>query len=144
QRSLGRLLTDLAAEEVADPLALPQAGDHLVEAALQEPELAPIPDTDLDLEIALADPFEATPDGADRIHGQVSGKRRDQGPEDKRDRTKRDHRDRERGLVDLDTRKPDDADRDQSGDRRPGSKRPGQEPTRGKARSEAPALTAGG
>ncbi len=54
QRLAGDVLADVAAEHVADPLALAQAGDHLVEAALQQPELAAVVDGDLDVEIALA------------------------------------------------------------------------------------------
>ena len=67
------VLADVAAEEVADALALAQAGDHLVEAALQQAELAAVVDGHLDVEVALGDVGDGMAHRDDRIGRDPGG-----------------------------------------------------------------------
>ena len=58
QRALGDLGADVAAEQVGEPLPLPQAGDHLVHAALEQPTSPPSSTGDRDVEVAGAHAVE--------------------------------------------------------------------------------------
>ena len=63
----GDIAAHLAAEEVADPLALAQPDDHLVEPGLQLPELGAVVDGDVGAEIALLDPAHRLAHGLDGV-----------------------------------------------------------------------------
>ena len=66
ERGMGDVLADVAAEEVLDPLALAQPGDHAVEAGLQLADLAAVVDGHLDVELAGLDLSDCL---AQRDHG---------------------------------------------------------------------------
>src|SRR3954465_13683688 len=67
QRRAGDVLADVAAEQVLDALALAQPGGHAVEAALQQPDLARVVDTDVDVQVAVLDAGERVADRPDRL-----------------------------------------------------------------------------
>ena len=86
----GDVLADVAAEEVADALALSQAGHHAVEASLQQADFTAVVDGNVSLEITPLDVGQRSPDRAERIgdrprgdnHGRQTGRGRESGQEE--------------------------------------------------------------
>ena len=63
ERLARHVLADLAAEEVADALALSQAVGHPVEAGLEQADLAAVVDLHVHVELALLDPLQRAAHG---------------------------------------------------------------------------------
>ena len=103
ERLAGDVLADVAAEQVADPLALAQPGDHLVEAALEQAELAAVVDGDLDVEVPLGDLGDGVANRDDRIRRHPGGDQRREQPDEQAGPGEHEHRDGE--LVAADSRR---------------------------------------
>ena len=66
-RAAGDVGADMTAEQVADPFALGQSGDHPVESALQPADFGALEDGDLGVEMALLDLGHGVDDFAYRV-----------------------------------------------------------------------------
>ncbi len=75
QDVFGDLGIDVGAEGLADPLALPESGDHAVEAGLQEADLAAVVDHYLLLEGSLLDALEGRPHPGDALRDRAGSSR---------------------------------------------------------------------
>jgi hypothetical protein len=85
---LGDRRPHVAAQQVAQPLALGEARDHRVDALLQQPDLAGVVDRHADVVVARADPLHRAAQvaqlRADRAAGQQDGEQSDDREEDDR------------------------------------------------------------
>jgi hypothetical protein len=77
----------VATEQVAQPLALGEAGDHRVDALLQQPDLAGVVDRHADVVVARAHPLhraaQVAQRRADRAAGQQGGEQSDDQGDDR-------------------------------------------------------------
>ena len=85
QRLARDVLADLAAEEVAEALALAQPVDHAVEPGLQQPDLAAVVDVDVRAVVAVLQPAHRAAQALQRIGERPRGEGHDGQADDQRD-----------------------------------------------------------
>ena len=95
--ALGHLAADVAAEEVAQLLALAQPGRHPVEPDLQQTDLGAVEHHDLPVELAALDVEQRVPHGEDRVDHGARREHRDEQAEDEHDGAHDDGRDAQPG-----------------------------------------------